>query len=129
MQLNNIDGAWLALIGTIFGGAGLKSVDSWLGRSRVRQEQELSLREELRSEITSIREELAKSKVEELRLETELDAWKTKFYQQFVLITEKATELTIATNKIESLYHDIEGFKERISGLEERVHRIASDRK
>lgn len=127
MPLSDIDSAYLALIGAIFGGAGLKVVDNLLSRNKEKIDHASHIREELRIELVALREELAKSKEEEHRLETEVESWRTKFYDQFVIITAKTTELTLASNKINSLEHDIEGFKVRILELEKRVAQIAGE--
>lgn len=118
----SVDGAWLAVIGTIFGGAGLKIIEAWLGKAKQRQDHGAEIREELRKEVIGLREELAKAKVEELRLETEVEAWRSKYYDQFVTITEKTTELTLAAEKIAALQTALEEFKVRIAELEKRIN-------
>lgn len=65
--------AWLALIGTLFGGAGFKVIEHVLGRSKTKVDAATSLREELRKELTDIRKE-----ADELR--DELDMWRSKYY-------------------------------------------------
>lgn len=68
-----MDVAWIALIGTIVGGAGLKIVESLLGRSSKKIDTATGMREELRKD-------LAASKDEARLLEHELDQWKEKYF-------------------------------------------------
>lgn len=68
-----MDTAWIALIGTVFGGAGLKIIESFLARGQGKVDAATSMREELRKESTSLREELRV-------VEKDLDAWKEKYF-------------------------------------------------
>ena len=75
-----LNSAVIALVGTVFGGAGLKAVEAFINRSRDKIEKEKSdaeiashMREELRGEITELRKELR-------QVEGELDAWRQKYY-------------------------------------------------
>lgn len=63
----------IALVGTMFGGAGLEFIKRWLGKAKERDDTATALRNELRGELTSIKQELA-------AVEKELDEWKTKYY-------------------------------------------------
>lgn len=84
-----LNSAVIALVGTVFGGAGLKAVEAFINRSRDKIEKEKSdaeiashMREELRGEITELRKELR-------QVEGELDAWRQKYYDlldQFIQV-------------------------------------------
>ena len=63
----------IALIGTIFGGAGLEFVKRWLGKAKDKDDTATALRNELRGELTSLKTELS-------NVERELDEWKAKYY-------------------------------------------------
>lgn len=65
--------AWIALIGTVFGGAGLKAVEVILTKSKTKDDIATQIRSELRTEVQGLREELR-------RVEDELDEWKQKYY-------------------------------------------------
>lgn len=65
--------ALLALIGTIFGGAGLKLVEGLLNKSKTQTDVAAQIRAELRTDVQALRDEIRK-------VETELDEWKTKYY-------------------------------------------------
>lgn len=65
--------AVLALLGTIFGGAGLKIIESFLNRNKIKVDVATQIREELRTEVTTLRTELK-------HVEDELDEWKGKYY-------------------------------------------------
>lgn len=72
-DLNGISEAWLALIGALLGGSGLKIIEHWLNKAKVKDDSATSFRKELRDEVTSLREELRK-------VEKELDEWRDKYY-------------------------------------------------
>lgn len=66
--------AWIALLGTIFGGAGFKIIEHWLSRNQRTDDTATKLRDELREEVKSLREELRK-------VEADLDTWRGKYYE------------------------------------------------
>lgn len=90
-----LDPAWIALIGTVFGGAGLKAVETWLGKNRVRVDDATRMRDELRLEITAQREEIK-------QLETDVDKWRDEYYNLRDKYVELQTELTLALEKIKA---------------------------
>ena len=75
MEFNLSDDALpiIALLGTIFGGAGLEFIKRWLGKAKDKDDTATALRNELRGELTSLKQELAE-------VEKELDDWKAKYY-------------------------------------------------
>lgn len=68
-----MDTAWIALIGTLFGGVVLKAVEGILARGSKKTDTATAMRDELRKESVSLREELRV-------VEKELDAWKEKYF-------------------------------------------------
>lgn len=88
-----LDPAWIALIGTIFGGAGLKATETWLGKNRVRVDDAAKIRDELRLEITAQREEIK-------QLETDVNKWRDEYYNLRDKYVALQTELTLALQKI-----------------------------
>ena len=70
----NISEAWLALLGALLGGSGLKIIEYLLNRSKVRDDAAAQIRSELREEVRSLREELR-------TVEDELDKWRGKYYE------------------------------------------------
>jgi uncharacterized protein YlxW (UPF0749 family) len=68
-----MDPAWIALISTFVGGIGLRIAEKFLARGQVKQDAATALREELRKESTSLREEMR-------IVEKELDQWKEKYF-------------------------------------------------
>lgn len=68
-----LDPAWIALFGAIFGGAGLKITESWLGKNKVRVDHATQIRDELRQEINAQREEIR-------QLEAEVVKWREEYY-------------------------------------------------
>lgn len=68
-----MDTAWIALIGTVFGGAGLKIAESFLSKGAKKEDTATELRKELRSESQALKEELREA-------EKQLDLWKEKYF-------------------------------------------------
>lgn len=68
-----ISQAWLALIGAILGGSGLKFIEHYLSRPKIKDDSAAAFRTELREEVRMLREELR-------RVESDLDAWRAKYY-------------------------------------------------
>lgn len=89
----SLDPAWIALIGTVCGGVGLKLTEHWLGRNKVRVDDAARIRDELRSEITIQREEIR-------QLETDVDKWRNEYYDLRDKYIQLQTELTLALQKI-----------------------------
>ena len=76
--------AWIGLIGAILGGAGLEVAKHLLSKEERTDETAASLREELRTDVHDLREELRK-------VEAELDIWRSKYYalmEQFMVIKD-----------------------------------------
>ncbi len=96
--LNNA--AFLALVGTIFGGAGLKIIEHWLGKAKTRADAGLAIREELRKDIESLRKQLEKAAAEELRLEGLVEEWRSKYYELHTEKEKVVTELTITLERL-----------------------------
>lgn len=79
---------WISFAGAIFGGAGLKLMEYWLGRSKADEKQEiLEFQRELRSELESLRDELHEAQVELHQAQeylqealAETDEWRDKYY-------------------------------------------------
>lgn len=91
-----IDPAWIALVGTIFGGAGLKAAESWLGKNRVRVDDATRIRDELRLEITAQRDEIK-------QLQADADKWQADYYNLRDSHVQLQTELTILKQKLEDI--------------------------
>ena len=68
-----LDPAWIALIATVTGGVGLKVVEHWLGRNKVKVDDATQIRDELRLEIVALREE-------NKQLEADLSKWREDYY-------------------------------------------------
>lgn len=68
-----MDTAWIALIGTVFGGAGLKIIEQILTRGQKGADTATQLRTELRAESAGLKEELR-------LVEKSLDEWKEKYF-------------------------------------------------
>lgn len=96
--LNNA--GFIALVGTIFGGAGLKFIENWLGRAKERTTEAASIREELRKEIDNLRLQLERADSEEKRLEGLVEDWRAKYYDLRDEKQKVVTELTITLERL-----------------------------
>lgn len=91
---------FVALMGTIFGGAGLKIIESWLSKSKERSTEAQSMRDELRKEIDALRAQLDKADEEEKRLEAQIEDWRSKYYDLRDEKQQIVTELTILKDRL-----------------------------
>jgi hypothetical protein len=91
-----------ALIGAIFGGVGLKIIESILNRSKVKNDMESQMRAELRGDVVSLKETIAK-------LEASLDVWRKKYYA-----------LLVAFNEL-SVVGIAEGFSSKVDEIRKRL--------
>lgn len=91
----HLDPAWIALIGTLCGGLGLKLLEHWLGKSKIKIDEASKLRDELRIEIVSQREEIK-------TLEAEVDRWRKDYYDLRDKYSTLNTEYLIALEKIKA---------------------------
>ena len=73
----------LALVAAVFGGVGLKVIESVLNRSKVKNDLEAQMRSELRGDVIILKEELDK-------IEAALDVWKKKYYALLMNFNELA---------------------------------------
>lgn len=84
-----LDPTVVALVGTIMGGVGLKVVEWWLSKNRVKTTDASQIRSELREELAALR-------AENKYLESELDKWKKDFYDQYATIIQLKAEAQIS---------------------------------
>lgn len=83
-----LDPAWIALIGTVFGGVGFKIIEALLGRTGVKDTTATNLRSELRTDLTAIKTELEKLRKEARELDHEVDQWRTKYFSLVASIAQ-----------------------------------------
>ena len=69
---------WFALLGAIFGGAGVRAIEKWLSRSETRSALESSLRTELRDDLQALKEDNE-------RLRRERNEWQVRYWEQYEL--------------------------------------------
>lgn len=90
-----MDPVWIALVGTLFGSAGLKAVEHFLSRDRVKVDDAAKIRDELRLEITSQREEIK-------ALEADALKWRDEYYNLRDKYVALQTELTLALRTLQA---------------------------
>lgn len=84
-----MDAAWIALTGTVAGSVGLRVVEHFLTRNKVKVDDAARIRDELRLEITTQREEIK-------QLEADAIKWRDEYYNLRDKYVELQTELTLA---------------------------------
>lgn len=90
-----LDPAWIALIGTVIATVGLKVTEHWLNRNKTSNDDARQIRDELRTQIVSQKDEID-------RLEEEVDAWRTKYYDLRDQFSKQNTELILALDKLKA---------------------------
>lgn len=95
-----ISQAWLALIGALLGGSGLKFIEHWLSRPKVKDDAASAFRNELREEVKNLREELRKT-------EAELDVWRSKYYALLDEFSQAKLDRDQALKKIQDAADDV----------------------
>lgn len=103
--LNNT--AFLALLGMLFGGTGVKIIESWLGKAQRKSDAGAALRAELRLEIESLRKQLTDAAAEEKRLEALVDKWQGLYYDLRDEKQQVVTELTITLERLRVLEKEL----------------------
>lgn len=71
---------WLALIATLMGASGLKVVEYFLSRSQRKTEIDSQLRNELRQDVDSLREEIVNLRAEVERAQAATDQWRERYF-------------------------------------------------
>lgn len=99
--LNN--SAFVALVGTIFGGAGLKLIEHYLGKAKERASEQATMRDELRKEINDLRAQVNSAKEEERRLEGLLEVRTREYYDLRDEKQKVVTELSIIKAELDML--------------------------
>lgn len=88
-----VDPTVVALIGTVMGGVGLKVVEHLLSKGKVKVDDAARLRDELRMEITTQKEEIR-------QLEAEVEKWRKEYYDLFQKYMSLETDLKLALHNI-----------------------------
>lgn len=95
-----MDPTVVALIGTIMGGVGLKVVESWLGKNRVKIDDAAKIRDELRLEIGSLKSEITALRAENKQLENDVDKWRNEYFNMYADIVAVKTELQLTQGQL-----------------------------
>lgn len=96
MAVDFTNPAIVAGVCTIFGGIALKVTEAWLNRSSSRTTEAAEIRNELRLQISSLREDLVRLQTERDAVEREVDEWKDRYYEQ----VQKMTALLIEAERL-----------------------------
>lgn len=104
----DIPAPWLALFGTIFGGVGLKIVESWLNNPTKRDSTPAELREELRTQIEGLKEDVDRRERVIDELELEVDAWREKYWQLIAEHNKQQRQLLDYLSELQQLRSEIQ---------------------
>lgn len=105
-----MDPLLFGLIGTVFGGAGLKTVEAILNRGKNKDDTAAQLRTELRQDLATIKADLK----EEAK---SADDWQRKYWElkhELLIVNHKTNEAI----KVVDDHHKEDGLGERLEGLE-----------
>jgi len=85
----------LTFLGTVFAGAGLKWIEAKLKKAKDKDDTATNLRNELRAELTSLKQEMQ-------QVEKELDEWKAKYFEAYEQLLMLRVQLEQARRMIEA---------------------------
>ena len=85
----------LTFLGTVFAGAGLKWIEAKLKKAKDKDDTATNLRNELRAELTALKQEMQ-------QVEKELDEWKTKYFEAYEQLLMLRVQLEQARRLLES---------------------------
>lgn len=78
---NNVLISLIALLSAAISTIGLKLVERWLNKSKDKDTSQLEMRNELRNDLASGKEEIERLKAEVSAMEKEVDEWRRKYYE------------------------------------------------
>lgn len=110
VQGNNIE-VWFALGAAVFGGAGLKVIESLLNKGKASNDAAKEIREELRGELSGLRAEMRAVEAEVDKQRAEVDRWREKYYT----LLERFHELRVLLRAHGIEIKDIDGDSETTS--------------
>jgi malate synthase len=96
----------LALLGTIFGGVGLKVTEAFLGKKKVQSDEAASIRKELREDVNSLRQQIKEQKME-------TDKWRDEYYKSLEVISATKSEVINIKTKIGDLEDEVGVWRDR----------------
>lgn len=93
--------AWLALIGAILGGSGLKFLEHFLSKPKIREDTAAAFRNELREEMKRLRDEAREAEASADRAQRNEEAWRERYYSLIERATSDRIERDAALQKIQ----------------------------
>ena len=106
----NVSPAWLALLGTLFGGVGLKVVEAYLNKPSRRDSTPAELREELRTQIEGLKTDVNSYRTIIDNTEKEMLEWQGKYW---TLVAEHSKQQRMMLDYLSELTTLREQIKER----------------
>lgn len=99
---------FIALMGTLFGGVGLKIIEHWLNKSKERSAEQAAVRNEYREEIEDLKAEI-------VRLNAAIDEWKNKYYTVREEKNRVDLDLKLTLERLETLRVRLDAMDKRRS--------------
>lgn len=96
-----ISQAWLALIGAILGGSGLKLLEHYLSRPRIKDDTAMAFRNELREEMKRLKEDVRSAVRERDNARDDEEGWRDKYYALIEQAAHDRMERDAALAKIQ----------------------------
>jgi hypothetical protein len=90
-----------AIISALLTGGGLKFIDYWLGRAKVKDDSATTFRKELREEVANLRAQIVAAEVKVQAAEQKEGEWREKYFECLEDSVQIKAELAL-------LKHDIE---------------------
>lgn len=106
---------FIALAGTLFGGAGLEIIRRFMDRKQRNHDYAAAQRAELRTEISGLRVLIDKADVESQRLEAEIERWKGLYYDQKEEYLDAITKLQILTSDLKNYQNQFNPSKTKVT--------------
>jgi chromosome segregation ATPase len=96
----------LALIGTIFGGVGLKLLESLLGKKKVQSDEAAAIRAELRTDVNSLRQTIKDEKIS-------TDKWRAEYYKTLEECYDTKRQVTEVKARVIELEEEVSVWREK----------------
>lgn len=109
IALGEVHQAWLALVGVLFGGIGVKLLDYRLAKSGSKVELQTQIRAELREDIVSLRELVSALRLEVAEIESKLDDARRRYYNLLVAFNE-----VVALAVVKGFVDEIDEIREKL---------------
>lgn len=96
----DISPTWVALLGTVFGGVGLKVVESRLAKKTKQMDIQANFQLTLERQIETLKKDIINMRVEVDSTEKEMDEWREKYWKLMEEFNAKQVDLLTALSQL-----------------------------